>query len=157
MRLIEGNYENNMVKILNSKIFLNSLYINFIYSEYLENMLQKLFSQDLEAEVGLISVFCWIKEEDVKNAKVYEKPPLSILFQVLLDFAGKRNLIKSLGLSFLNEDTIDHFMMESIHNEDENAKISYSALTHRILHSPLHQKLVDSNLNMFDNSTSWAT
>lgn len=43
VRIVEGASEKMMEALLNSEKFLNSLYISFMYCEYLESLLQKLF------------------------------------------------------------------------------------------------------------------
>ena len=99
-----------MFKILNSKLFIHSLYINFIYFEYIELLIQKVFSADFDSEVPLLTLYNWIQEEDIKNVKLFEKPPFHTLVQILLDFAGKEDMITAKGIHFLNEDNLDFFM-----------------------------------------------
>lgn len=88
--------------------------------------------------------------------KLFEKPPFHTLVQILLDFAGKEEMITAKGISFLNEDNLDLFMNESIANEVSSPQISCSIFLHRLMHSKSHQKIVDKVLLMFENSNGWA-
>jgi hypothetical protein len=46
--------------LVNSQRFLNALYITFIYGEYLDQLLQKIFKGKYSEEVSVVSLFEWI-------------------------------------------------------------------------------------------------
>ena len=103
-----------MENLLDSQKFLHSLYIHFIYSEYIDSLLQKVFKGNNDVGTPLIEVYEWVKEEDQKNIKVNEKPNISITLQTILNFLHKKNLSSGVGVIFLNENTVDGFIRQSL-------------------------------------------
>lgn len=154
VRLIEGNHERMMEGLMNSERFLNAFFLTFIFDEYLESLLHKVFGGNSEKAVHIKTLFEWIAEEHAKDHRFCERPPIDVLFQVLLNRVTALGDCEVKGVAFVNDENISHFFDET--KETSDATITFDVLLKDVLESRRFQKSVEESLSIFENSAVWA-
>lgn len=118
VRLFHGSHDKMMEILLDSGKFLHSLYIHFIYSEYMDSMLYKVFKGNNDVGVPLIEIYEWVCSEERKNLKTSEKPAFGIILDVILRFLSQKNLLKTKSLVLLSEDTVEDFIRSCLDEKE---------------------------------------
>lgn len=145
-----------MEVLLNSQKFLHALYIQFIYAEYLDSMLQKVFKGSEQQEVLTADVFEWMKSSYDKDMNWLSKPEPDVLYQILLNHLGSKGGQKGKDITFLNENTIGQYVSTNAGEGKNSSFISYEKLLSYLLANKKHEQLALKYIFLFENSGNWA-
>ena len=110
----EGSIESNLAKILNSRKFINALYLNLIHTEYLEALWNEVY-EGKNQTVPIVVLAEWVYQKEKNLYKIQDKPLFSSAIQSLLNQIRKKSVI--------NEMSSNHNFPSSM--KDTNRKIIF--------------------------------
>lgn len=71
-------------------------------------------------------LFLWVRVEDSRNLHSLEKPPIDVLFQIMLNYLAGKNAIREKGITFVNDEDIEDFVLGCAGDSGKNSvTISY--------------------------------
>jgi hypothetical protein len=85
-----------MAKILNSRKFINALYLNFIHTEYLDSLWNEVFeAKNQSVPIAVLSE--WVYQKEKNLYKLHDKPLFSSAIQSLLNQIRKKSVINEIS------------------------------------------------------------
>ena len=135
-----------MYKPLSSRQFQLALYLQMIYTDYLDILASYFHEKELEFS----AVYDLLEQEEVKNLKQLSKPPFSVMVQALLNVMMIKGLFsqQQAPVIFLTEENVKQFIQDAQNNHPDK-KLKIDELLRATLDSPELISLAEENLAMF--------
>ncbi|KAL4469414.1 hypothetical protein ABPG74_004667 [Tetrahymena malaccensis] len=150
LKMIKGDWHSDDDSILsmqyNGQTFIQSLFVNFLYEDLL-NFLEEQTLQDCTVENVGNQILQYYEQQESQSDSI-TRPPLNILFQVLVQSADWQEREFTTNLVFFSEN-----LMKDLVKGNKN-KLSINEFRKKLFENKSMQKLVNENINFVDKSNA---